>query len=62
MLTYQVGDLLASPAQTLVNPVNTVGVMGAGLALAFAQAYPAILRPYEDACRTGALAIGRPWL
>ena len=62
MLTYQVGDLLASPAQTLVNPVNTVGVMGAGLALAIAQAYPTILRPYGDACRTGALAIGRPWL
>ena len=59
MLTYQVGDLLASPAQTLV---NTVGVMGAGLALAIAQAYPTILRPYGDACRTGGLAIGRPWL
>lgn len=62
MITYTSGNLLASRAQTLANPVNTVGVMGAGLALAFARAFPAILRPYQEACRTGTLAIGRPWL
>ena len=28
MITYVVCDLFASPAQTLVNTVNTVGVMG----------------------------------
>jgi hypothetical protein len=32
MIRYLDSDLFASPAQTLVNPVNTVGVMGAGLA------------------------------
>ena len=32
MITYVVCDLFASPAQTLVNTVNTVGVMGKGIA------------------------------
>lgn len=35
MIKYVTGDLLQSPAQTLVNPVNTVGAMGKGLALVF---------------------------
>ena len=28
MLTYIEGDIFSSPAQVLVNTVNTVGVMG----------------------------------
>ena len=61
-LTYVGGDLLNSPAQTLVNPVNLVGVMGAGLALRFKQAYPEMFIEYREACRTGAIAVGRPWI
>jgi len=37
-----VGDLFASPAQTLVNAVNCVGVMGKGIALEFKRRYPAM--------------------
>lgn len=62
MLTYTTGDLLTSPAQALVNPVNTTGVMGRGLALAFAQRYPGLLPAYRTACHRGQLAIGRPWI
>lgn len=62
MLTYVEGDLFKSPAQTLVNTVNTVGVMGKGVALRFKQIYPNIFRAYQEACRTGAIGIGRPWL
>lgn len=35
MITYTEGDLFNSPAQVLVNTVNTVGVMGKGIALKF---------------------------
>lgn len=35
MIHYVSGNIFDSPAQTLVNPVNTVGVMGKGLALEF---------------------------
>lgn len=53
-----VGDNDARPVDALVNPVNTVGVMGAGLAREFAQRYPSILEPYRAACRDGALTTG----
>lgn len=62
MLTYVEGDLFTSPAQTLVNTVNTVGVMGKCAALRFKQIYPDMFRAYQEACRTGAIGIGRPWL
>lgn len=41
------GDLFSSPRQTLVCPVNVVGVMGAGLARTFAERYPAVLEEYR---------------
>ena len=37
MIEYISGDILDSKAQVIVNPVNTVGVMGKGLALVFKQ-------------------------
>ncbi len=44
------GNLLDDSAQVLVNPVNCVGVMGKGLALAFRQRFPMILLPYQAHC------------
>jgi O-acetyl-ADP-ribose deacetylase (regulator of RNase III) len=40
MIEFANGNLLAAPAEALVNAVNTVGVMGRGIALQFKQAYP----------------------
>jgi O-acetyl-ADP-ribose deacetylase (regulator of RNase III) len=57
-VTTRRGDLLAAPADALVNPVNTVGVMGKGLALSFKKAYPGNFRAYTDACATGRLYPG----
>ncbi len=62
VLTYVEGDMLTSPAQTLVNTVNLVGVMGKGLALRFKQVYPEMFAEYQTACRNGAIGVGRPWL
>ncbi|HXO21788.1 MAG TPA: macro domain-containing protein [Thermoanaerobaculia bacterium] len=55
---YLDADLFSSPAQTLVNPVNTVGVLGAGLAKIFRSRYPAMFREYQDLCRSGRLSVG----
>ena len=56
------GNLFASERQTLVNTVNCVGVMGAGIALEFKLRYPAMFRRYEQLCRQGHIKVGRLWL
>ena len=50
MLTYIKGDLFNSPAQVLVNTVNTVGVMGKGIALQFKEKYPEMFKYYQNIC------------
>jgi O-acetyl-ADP-ribose deacetylase (regulator of RNase III)/uncharacterized protein YwgA len=56
------GDLFASGAQTLVNTVNTAGVMGKGVALAFKQRFPEMYRDYVERCNRGAVHLGQPYL
>ena len=58
MITYRTGDLLAAGTQALVNTVNTVGVMGKGIALQFAERYKENLRVYRAACMNGTLVPG----
>lgn len=53
------GDLLAAAVDALVNPVNTDGVMGKGLALQIKNAYPDVLAEYARACKQRELEIGR---
>lgn len=52
------GDLLADPADALVCPVNGVGVMGKGLALAFKRKFPELNRAYRSACSNGLMLPG----
>ncbi len=59
MLTYVTINLFKSPAQTLVNTVNTVGVMGKGIALTFKQLYPEMYQQYRTLCQTDQLEIGK---
>lgn len=59
MITLATGNLLDAKVDALVNPVNTVGVMGKGLALQFKKAFPANFRAYEAAAKAGALEIGK---
>lgn len=47
------GDIFNSQCEALVNPVNTRGVMGKGLALAFKNKYPAHFENYKRACQNG---------
>lgn len=59
MLTYVTTNLFDSPAQTLVNAVNTVGVMGKGIAAEFKRRYPEMFERYKALCDREWIAIGR---
>ncbi|WP_428327974.1 macro domain-containing protein [Mucilaginibacter sp.] len=48
-----------SSAEALVNTVNTVGVMGKGIALQFKQAFPHNFEVYRQACLNGQLKTGQ---
>ncbi len=59
MIRSTKGNLLTAPVEALVNTVNTVGVMGKGLALQFREAFPENYKAYREACARGELAVGR---
>jgi len=59
MMLLTQGNLLTAPTEALVNTVNTVGIMGRGIALQFKQAYPAMFRDYERACKAGEVQLGK---
>ena len=58
MITFRQGNLLQAPVEALVNTVNTVGVMGKGIALMFKEAFPANFRAYEEACKRKEVRVG----
>jgi len=62
MILYVKGNLFQSPAQTLVNTVNTVGVMGKGVALEFKRLFPEMYSQYRALCESGQFKIGQLWL
>lgn len=62
MMVYIEGNLFESPARVLVNTVNTVGVMGKGIALTFKIIYPDMFNKYQQLCEGRLLQTGKLWL
>lgn len=62
MLQFHRTSIMTSSAQTVVNTVNTVGVMGKGLAAAFKDRYPEMFLEYKSLCKRGELSPGSSWL
>ena len=62
MLAYHRTSILTSQAQTVVNTVNTVGVMGKGLASAFKAKYPEMFKAYRKLCKDKRFNVGQLWL
>ncbi|WP_088007685.1 macro domain-containing protein [Indiicoccus explosivorum] len=62
MITYVKKDLFESPAQVLVNTVNTVGVMGKGIAKRFKEIYPDMFEQYRDLCEKNLFNTGQLWI
>ncbi len=59
MIRFTQGNLLDAQVQAVVNTVNTVGVMGKGIALMFKECFPDNFNAYEKACKRKELVLGR---
>jgi O-acetyl-ADP-ribose deacetylase (regulator of RNase III)/uncharacterized protein YwgA len=62
MVRVVIGNLLDSKAQTLVNTVNCVGIMGKGIALQFKEKFPEYFKDYERRCKSGRVKLGQPYI
>ncbi|OIP94228.1 MAG: Appr-1-p processing protein [Syntrophobacterales bacterium CG_4_8_14_3_um_filter_58_8] len=62
MVRVLIADIFQSKAQTIVNTVNCVGIMGKGIALEFKRRYPEMFKDYEDRCKRGEVRLGEPYL
>ena len=58
MIRNVTGDLLRQDSDALVNTVNTVGIMGKGIALQFKRAWPEMFADYMVACERGEVRLG----
>lgn len=56
------GDMFFSHMQTLTVSVNTVGVMGKGMASRAKYQFPDVYVRYQEVCRRKILVMGRPYL
>lgn len=62
MIRYVKGDIFNSPSKIIVNTVNTVGVMGKGVALEFKKRYPDMFERYQELCENQLLDVGKLYL
>jgi O-acetyl-ADP-ribose deacetylase (regulator of RNase III)/uncharacterized protein YwgA len=62
MFRALIGDLFESRAQTLVNTVNCVGVMGKGVAEQFKLRFPGMFDDYKIRTERKAVRLGEPYL
>jgi O-acetyl-ADP-ribose deacetylase (regulator of RNase III)/uncharacterized protein YwgA len=62
MIVVRIGDIFESKAQTLVNTVNCVGIMGKGIALEFKRRFPDMYEDYVQRCRAHRVKLGQPYL
>ncbi len=58
MISYVKGNIFESPAQVITNTVNTVGVMGKGIALEYKNRYPKMFEEYKKLCKAGGFKPG----
>ncbi len=57
-----IGNILESKAQTFVNTVNCVGIMGKGIALEFKKHFPDMFKDYQMRCKKKEVKLGRPYV
>ena len=58
MIKLVSGDMFEVPAEIRINTVNCVGVMGAGVALAFKKRYPEMFKEYKSLCESETIKPG----
>ena len=58
-MEFKKGNIFESDADAIINPVNTVGIMGKGLAYQFKRKYPNNFKNYEKKCKIKEIEIGK---
>jgi len=58
MIEFCSGNILDANTEALVNTVNTVGIMGKGIALQFKKAFPENYEAYKKACAENRVKVG----
>lgn len=61
MFKALIGNIFESSAQTLVNTVNCVGVMGKGVAQGFKNRFPQMFEDYVDRVSRKQVQLGKPY-
>lgn len=59
MITYKAGNIFDQDVEAIVNPVNCIGIAGAGLALKLKVKYPDNHHAYTEACKFNCIDIGK---
>ncbi len=62
MITLKTGNIFTTQCQTIVNTVNCVGFMGAGIAFEFKLRYPEMFTMYQNLCEKKQINIGLLWI
>lgn len=62
MIEVKTGNIFTTQCQTIVNTINCVGVMGAGIAYEYRLRYPKMFDKYKKYCSDGAISVGKLWL
>jgi len=62
MIIEKKGNIFTTKAQTIVNTVNCVGIMGAGIAYEFRLREPKMFEKYVDLCEKNMIEIGKLWI
>jgi len=62
MIEIKKGNIFTTECQTIVNTVNTVGVMGAGIAYEFKLRFPEMFQKYKQFCDNNQMSIGNLWI
>lgn len=62
MIEYTDTTVFNVNAQTIVNTINCIGIMGSGLALEFKLRFPEMYEDYVKRCEKKEVKIGKPYL
>ena len=62
MIIQKRGNIFTTEAQTVVNTINCVGVMGAGIAYEFRLRHKKMFERYVELCERAEIEIGKLWI
>ncbi len=62
MITIKKGNIFTTKCQTIVNTINCVGIMGAGIAYECRLRYPEMYSRYVELCNEKKISIGTLWI